>query len=154
MPGFISQITRFLTTKQYQYYTVYMDQVSILSYVYLQKTASEEETLEGKDALERYAPDIGVTIKTYHADNIFFSSQEVGQSLPQRRPRPYLCRGECTPPEMNCIKLHQGAARSNSHDTETCQQEMAKIWNRTFVALYLFHGKYCDEQDSKLLEPW
>ena len=54
-----------------------MDQVSILSYVYLQKTASEEETLEGKDALERYAPDIGVTIKTYHADNIFFQAKKL-----------------------------------------------------------------------------
>ena len=46
MPVLISEITGFLTTKRYQYTTVYVDQASMLSYVYPQKTASSVDTLE------------------------------------------------------------------------------------------------------------
>lgn len=43
-PGLIAQMTGFLTTKRYKYATVYVDQFSRLGFVYLQKTASAEET--------------------------------------------------------------------------------------------------------------
>ena len=61
-----------LTTKRYKYATVFVDQASRLGYVYLQKTASAEETLLAKYAFERYAADRGVTIRAYHADNGVF----------------------------------------------------------------------------------
>ena len=51
MPGFIAHITGFLMTKIYQYATVYMDQLSILIYVYTQKTASAEDAQEVKELL-------------------------------------------------------------------------------------------------------
>jgi hypothetical protein len=51
-PGLIAQMTGFLTTKRYRYATVYVDQYSRMGFVYLQKTASAEETVEGKKAFD------------------------------------------------------------------------------------------------------
>jgi hypothetical protein len=62
-------MTGILTTKWYKYTTVYVDQATCLGYVYLQKTASAEKTLNGKLAFELYVRNMGVTIKGYHADN-------------------------------------------------------------------------------------
>jgi hypothetical protein len=53
-PGFIAQMTGILTTKRYEYATVYVDQYSSVGFLYLQKTASAEETLLGKMAFEHY----------------------------------------------------------------------------------------------------
>ena len=41
-------MTGILTTKRYKYATVYVDQVAKLSFTYLQKTVTAEETIEGK----------------------------------------------------------------------------------------------------------
>ena len=71
-PGLIAQLTGRLTTKRYKYATVYVDQFSDLGFVYLQKTASAEETLEGKLAFERFSNSHGVKIQHYHADNGIF----------------------------------------------------------------------------------
>jgi Reverse transcriptase (RNA-dependent DNA polymerase) len=73
-PGLIAQMTGFLTTKRYKYATVYVDQWSRLGYVYLQKTASAEETVEGKKAFEAMARRHGVRIENYHADNGIFKA--------------------------------------------------------------------------------
>jgi hypothetical protein len=70
--GLVAQITGALTTKRYNYATVYVDQATRLGYVHLQKGAMAEETLEGKKAFEAYARSHGVSIKTYHADNGIF----------------------------------------------------------------------------------
>ena len=75
-PGFIAQMTGRLTTKRYKYATVYVDHASRLGYVHLQKTATAEETIEGKQAFEVYAKDRGVTIKAYHADNGIFRANK------------------------------------------------------------------------------
>jgi hypothetical protein len=73
-PGLIAQMTGIPTRERYNVATVYVDQASRLGYVYLQKGATTEETLLGKEAFERYAVSNGVTIKTYHADNGIFKS--------------------------------------------------------------------------------
>ena len=70
--GLVAQITGILTTARYKYATVYVDQGSRLGYVYLQKTATAEETLKGKMAFELYARNHGIAIKSYHADNGIF----------------------------------------------------------------------------------
>jgi hypothetical protein len=41
--------------KRYKYATVHVDQASRLSFVWLQKSATADETLEGKTAFEQYA---------------------------------------------------------------------------------------------------
>ena len=53
-----------------------MDQVAKISFTYLQKIATSEETIEGKEAFERYALDTGVTIRAYHADNGIFRANK------------------------------------------------------------------------------
>ena len=69
-PGLVAQMTGILTTKRYKYVTVFVDQASKLGYVYLQKTATVEETLEAKKAFQQYSMDRGVTIKAYHTNNV------------------------------------------------------------------------------------
>ena len=71
-PGHIAQMTGILTNKRYRYATVYVDQFSKLSFVYLQKTASAEETLDSKIAFEKYSQTKGISIAAYHADNGIF----------------------------------------------------------------------------------
>ena len=68
-------MTGFLTTKRYKYATIYVDQYSRYGFVYLQKTASAEETVEGKRAFEAFAKRHGVRIENYHADNGIFKAR-------------------------------------------------------------------------------
>ena len=75
-PGLIAQMTGFITKQWYKYATVYADQYSGLSFVYLQRTAMASETLEGKRAFERYARLRDVTISAYHADNGIFKAHK------------------------------------------------------------------------------
>jgi hypothetical protein len=75
-PGLIAQMTGMLTTRRYKYATVYVDQVSRLTFVYLQKTATAEEKLEGQKAFERYAETRGVKVKAYHANNGIFKAHK------------------------------------------------------------------------------
>ena len=65
-----------LTKKRYKYATVFVDQASKLSYVYLQKTASVEETLEAKWAFQQHSLDKGVIIRAYHANNGMFKAND------------------------------------------------------------------------------
>ena len=62
-PGFIAQMTGNLTVKRYKYATFYVDQASRLGFVYLQKTATADEIIQGKKAFELYSEHRGVKIK-------------------------------------------------------------------------------------------
>lgn len=75
-PGLIAQMTGRLTTRRYEYATVYVDQASRFGFIYLQKSATADETLEGKKLFEKYAQDQGITIKSYHADNGIFKANK------------------------------------------------------------------------------
>ena len=75
-PGLVAQLTGKLTKKRYKYATVYVDQFSGLGFVYLQKTASADETIEGKRAFEAYCKQHGVTVRQYHADNGVFRANK------------------------------------------------------------------------------
>lgn len=59
-PGFIAQMTGKLTISRYKYATVYVDHASRLGYIYLQRTADADETVQGKLAFEAYAESRGV----------------------------------------------------------------------------------------------
>ena len=76
VPGLIAQMTGFITKQRYKYATVYIDQFSGFSFVYLQQTASAQETLQSKQAMERYAQARNITINAYHADNGIFKAKE------------------------------------------------------------------------------
>ncbi len=69
-------MTGFLMTKRYKYATVFVDQFSRLGFVYLQKTASAEETIDGKKSFEAFAKRHNVQIANYHADNGIFKAHQ------------------------------------------------------------------------------
>ena len=81
VPGLIAQMKGFLTHQRYNVATIYVDHFSGLSYVYVQKGATVEETIEGKRAFERYAKSHGVIIKHYHADNGIFEARGFQNAL-------------------------------------------------------------------------
>lgn len=85
VPGLIAQMIGKPPTQQYTCATVYVDQASSLGFVYLQKSASAEETLQGKEAFEKYANDRGITIKRYHADNGIFKTNDWVQHCTSNR---------------------------------------------------------------------
>ena len=74
-PGFIAQLKGTLTKQRYEYTTVFVDQYSQLSYVYLQRTITSDETVQAKIAFERYSQERGVHIHHYHADNGRFADK-------------------------------------------------------------------------------
>ena len=59
---FYSQLKGSLTTKQYQYATVFVDHYLQLSYLHLQKILSSQETVQMKQAFEKYAELHQVTV--------------------------------------------------------------------------------------------
>jgi hypothetical protein len=74
-----------LTSKRYNHAAVYVDQATGYGYIYLQKSISEEETLQGKDAFERHCQTYNVLIQHYHADNGIFASNAWRKSCVDRR---------------------------------------------------------------------
>jgi len=67
--GFVAQLKGRLTTKWYKAATVFVDHYSRLRYVHVMSSLTSKETIEAKQAFERFAADHGVRIKQYHADN-------------------------------------------------------------------------------------
>ena len=69
MPSFMAQLKGLLTTQCYNYATIFVDQYSKLSFVFLQKRIMSAETVLAEQSFERFAWDHGVKILHYHADN-------------------------------------------------------------------------------------
>ena len=74
-PGFIAQLKSILTKQCYKYATVFIDQYSQLSYIFLQRMIMSNETVQAKIAFERYSEERGVHICHYHADNGRFANK-------------------------------------------------------------------------------
>jgi hypothetical protein len=72
--GIVAQLIGAPTYKQYMHAAVYVDVASGYSFIWLQKSISEEETLEGKKAFKRHCYLVDVQVKHYHADNVIFTS--------------------------------------------------------------------------------
>jgi hypothetical protein len=79
-PGLIAQLTGAPTYKRYMHAAVYVDVASGYSFIWLQKSISEEETLDGKKAFERHCNISNVQVKHFHADNGIFTSNGWRQS--------------------------------------------------------------------------
>jgi hypothetical protein len=76
-PGLIAQMQGIPTKQCYNYATVFVDQYSKMSFVYLQKTSNSEETVQAKKAFEAFTQGHGVTrILHYHADNGIFADNK------------------------------------------------------------------------------
>ena len=68
-PGFIAQLKGKLTQQCYKYATVFVDQFSGYTFIYLQKRLTSEETVRAKHTFECSVEKRGVKILYYHADN-------------------------------------------------------------------------------------
>ena len=72
-PGLIAQLKGKLTQQRYKYTTVFVDQFSGYTFVYLQRCLTSEETVMAKHAFESASDQQGVKIIHYHADNGHFT---------------------------------------------------------------------------------
>ena len=81
MPGFVAQLKGLLTMQCYNYPTIFVDQYSKLSFVFLQKRIVSAETVLAKQAFECFARDHGVKILHYHADNGRFADNSFIQAF-------------------------------------------------------------------------
>ena len=84
-PGFITQLKGTLTQQRYKYATVFVDQFSRYTFVYLQKRVSSQETVMAKHAFERSAEQRGIKIKHYHANNGHFADNAFIQDCQANR---------------------------------------------------------------------
>jgi hypothetical protein len=73
-PGIVAQMTGIFTHKRYNHASVYVDQSNSYGYVFLQKSISEEEKIQGKEAFERHCLSMDINIQHCHADNGIFAS--------------------------------------------------------------------------------
>jgi hypothetical protein len=83
--GFVAQLKGRLTTKRYKATTLFVDHFSHLRYVHVMSSLTSQETIEAKQAFERFASDHGVRIKQYHADNGRFTDNAFKQHCSQQR---------------------------------------------------------------------
>ena len=72
----IAHMIRWLANKWYTHTSVFVDQASKLSCIYLYTSTTIEETLETKKAFRRYSLNRDVGIAVYHADNSIFKWNE------------------------------------------------------------------------------
>jgi hypothetical protein len=79
--GLAAQLRGKPTKARYKVATVFIDHVSRPSYVHLQKTTSADETVEAKQAFERFASANGVKVLHYHADNGIFADNQARTML-------------------------------------------------------------------------
>ena len=72
-PGFVAQLKGLLTTQRYNYAIFFVDQLSKLSFVFLQKKITSAETVLAKQSFECFARDHRVKILHYRTDNSRFA---------------------------------------------------------------------------------
>ena len=84
-PGFIAQLKGTLTQERYRYATVFFDQFSRYTLVYLQNRITSQETVMAKHAFERATEQCGVKIKHSHADNGRFADNAFIQDCQANR---------------------------------------------------------------------
>ena len=68
-PGLITQLKGKLTQQHYKYVTIFIDQFSGYTFMYLQKCLTSEETVMAKHAFECLAEQRGMKILHFHAVN-------------------------------------------------------------------------------------
>lgn len=86
-PGLIAQMTGKPTVLRYTCATIFVDHVSDLTFIHLQKSTAATETVQGKREFEQLASENGHKIKAYHADNGIFNSAEWRESCHENEPQ-------------------------------------------------------------------
>lgn len=83
-PGLVAQLKGIPTVQRYKYATVFVDHFSDLSFVFMMKHLTSEETLLAKKAFEAYSRAKGVRILHYHCDNGRFSNTAFIQDVERK----------------------------------------------------------------------
>ena len=74
--GYIGVMRGFMTKQRYTCATVFVDHHSDLTFTYLQKSLTVEDTVKAKRAFEAFSRRHGVKIQHYHSDNGRFADKE------------------------------------------------------------------------------
>ena len=80
-PGLIAQSTGKMTHRRHTVATIFVDHASGLDYVHTQESTTGAETVEAKEAFERFAARHHVKIKHYHCDNGIFAGTKFRASV-------------------------------------------------------------------------
>ena len=80
-PGYIGHLRGTPTRDRYRVATIFVDHYSGIGYVYVQRSTSAKDTIEGKNLFEEWADTHGVTIKHYHADNGIFADNKFREAV-------------------------------------------------------------------------
>jgi hypothetical protein len=100
IPGFLGQMKGRLTKQRYKAATVFVDNMSNMSYVHLQTSTNAVETLAAKHEFEKHALTFGVRILHYHADNGRFAETVWRDDILKQGQRlTFSGGGGCSPPE-------------------------------------------------------
>ena len=81
----VNQLECKLTTQRYQYTTVFVDQHSRYTYVYLQQAIASAETVQAKHNFQHLAEDMGIRVHHYHADNGRFTDKGFVEDCQKQR---------------------------------------------------------------------
>jgi len=73
-PGLVAQVSGALTKSRYTTATVFVDHATDFGYLHFQRLSGAADTVEAKEAFERFASEHGVRVQHYHADNGVFNS--------------------------------------------------------------------------------
>ena len=90
--GFLAQMKGKLTNQRYTGVTIFVDHYSRARYIHLMRTdLTSEETIEAKEAFERWAASHGVVIQHYHCDNGRFADNAFKAHCDANRQRISYC---------------------------------------------------------------
>ena len=136
-PGFIAQLKGKLTQQRYHYTTVFVDQYSGYTFVYLQHRITSEETVQAKHAFERAAERWGVKILHYHADNGRFADNVfIADCNAQRQSLSY-----CGVNAHFQNGIAERRIRDLQEQTRTCMLYAMNKWKRMIlICLWLRHA--------------
>jgi hypothetical protein len=123
-PGLIAQMTGFLATRRYKYITIYVDQFSRLGFIYLQKTASAEETIEGKKAFDTYA-----------RRQWYLQGSPMVGGMQKRTVRDDVCGCECPSSEWDRLVANPRAPGVGVDDADTCVDMLEGKCDSLLVAI-------------------
>ena len=78
--GFIAQLKGKLTTQRYRYATVFVDQYSRYTYIYLQQAITSTKPIQANHSFKCLAQDMGIHIHHYQANNGWFVDKGFDQA--------------------------------------------------------------------------
>ena len=91
VPGLVAQIKGIPTTARYTSGTVFVDHFTDTTFVHFQKSLTAAETIEAKEAYERWASSHGIVISHYHADNGRFAENAFVKHVQEHNQTIFFC---------------------------------------------------------------